>query len=109
MLPSRGEVVLPPLRPGVSAMGLYQDPEADSSSRARAGDADRCLHRRHSPHGRVSGESERPGIRVRTPSTMPGLYDKSRENRPGTNTVLGVPGFHGKHSIDGADTPTKEI
>ena len=50
----RGEVVpvhLPPLRPGVSTMGLYQDPEADSSSRARAGDADRCLHRRHSPHG----------------------------------------------------------
>ena len=70
---------------------------------------DRCQHRRHSPHGRVSGESERPGIRVHTPSTMPGLYDKSRENHPGTNTVLGVPGFHSKHSIDGADTPTKEI
>ena len=35
VLPSRGEVVpvhLPPLQPGVSTMGFYQDPEADSSS-----------------------------------------------------------------------------
>ena len=87
MLPSRGviPVHLPPLWPDVSAMGLDQDPEADRSSRARAGDADRCLPSRHSPHGRVPGESERPGIRVRTPSTMPGLYDKcalASENRP---------------------------
>ena len=70
---------------------------------------DRCQYTRHSPHGRVPGESERPGIRVCTPSTMPGFYDKSRENCPGTNTALGVPGFHGNTVSMELTLPPKKL
>ena len=49
--------------PRLSPMGLYQDPEAGSSSRSGAGDTDGCLHRRHSPDGRDQGEI-RPDISV---------------------------------------------
>ena len=48
LLPIQQEVLpiqLSPLRPGLSPMGLYQDPEANSSSWMRAGDTVGGIHR----------------------------------------------------------------
>ena len=61
MLPVHRQVLpvqLSPLWPGLSLMGFYQAPEADSSSRMGAGDTDDSLHRRYSPVGRDLGESQ---------------------------------------------------
>ena len=57
-------------------MGLYQDPQAGCSSRTGARDVGDILYRRHPPHGRVQGETERPGIRLGLPAAVSGVYDK---------------------------------
>ena len=62
MFPTRGKslsIHLPPLRPHVSTIGLYQDPKADCSFHKRAGAVGSILHRRYSPHGGVQGETKR--------------------------------------------------
>ena len=63
--PIRGQdlpIHLPPLRPSFGTMDFYQDPKAGCSSRMGAGDEGNILHRRHSPNGRVQGETTRPGV-----------------------------------------------
>ena len=49
-------IQLPPIRPGLSPMGLYQDPEAGNTSQMGAGNTVGGIHRRHSPDGRDEGE-----------------------------------------------------
>ena len=51
-------VQLPPLRPNVGPMGLYQDPETSDSSWTRAGDVVDSSHRRHSPDGEAQEKVE---------------------------------------------------
>lgn len=55
-------VHMPPLRPDLSTMGLYQDPKADSSSRTGAGLPSSNIHRRYTADGRVEGEGRRTGL-----------------------------------------------
>ena len=43
-------------------MGLYQDPEVESSSRTGAGDMVSGIHRRHSPNGRDQREGQEPCV-----------------------------------------------
>ena len=50
---------LPPIRPHLSTLGLYQDPEAGCSPHSRAGDASDFLHRQHSHHGGDTGSPPR--------------------------------------------------
>ena len=90
------------------AMGLYQDPEARSSSRTRARDAVDNVHRRLSPDGRVQGESTGPGVRSHISPKVSGFHDKHGEDNHGTITVTGVPGFYDKLTYQGATTPPRE-
>ena len=48
-------VHLPPIQPNFSTMGLYQDPQTDSSSQMRAGIPSCDLHRRYTADGRDEG------------------------------------------------------
>ena len=101
-------VHLSPLRPRFSAMGLYQDPQADCSSRTGAGVTGSFLHRRHPSHGRVEGETERPGVRPSLPTAMPGFLHQHGEDNTGTNPIPGLPGFHDRFDQLGAQAPTGE-
>ena len=106
MLPVHRQVLpvqLSPFRPGLSPMGLYQDPEADSSSRMRAGDTDDSLRRRYSPVGRDQGESQRSSVWPAVSVTVPGFHSKHGEDSVRTESMLRVPRFHGGHHQDGAE------
>ena len=101
-------VHLPPIRSGVSPLGLYQDPQTSHSSRERAGDADDSLYRRHPPLGRIRGEGS--GL-CRGPSlspTMPGLHDQSGEDDPRAIPEHGIPGIHGRHQEKGTELTSRE-
>ena len=84
-------------------MGLYQDPEANSSSRTGAGDTDDSLHRRYSPVGRDQGESQRSSVWPAVSVTVHGFHSKPGEDSVGTESMLRVPRFHGEHHQDGAE------
>ena len=108
MLSTRGKslsIHLPPFRPRVSTLGLYQDPKADCSSRTRAGVAGSILHRRYSPHGGVQGETKRPGCWSGLPVAVSGIYHKHGED----NTVHGFSGFHGQHDQYGTQFTSRKI
>ena len=111
MLPIQEQAIsvqLSPLRPGLSPLGLYQDPEADSSSRTGAGDADDSLYRRYTPNGRDQGESQRPSIRPDIPHAMLGLHDKLGEDHFRTIPTPRVLGFCGGYHQHGAEPPRTE-
>ena len=96
---------LPPLWPNIGPMGLYQDPETSSSSRTGAGDAIGGLYRRHTPDGRVRGESSRPSGRHDLPTRMPGLHNKYREDCHSSDTNTRLSRFHREHSDHGVNSP----
>ena len=96
------------LWPGLSPMGLYQDPEADSSSRTRAGDANDSIYRRYPLNGRDQGESQRPSIRPDIPHAMLGLHDKLGEDHFRTIPTPRVLGFYGGYHQHGAKPPCAE-
>ena len=111
MLPIQEQAIsvqLSPLRPGLSPLGLYQDPEADSSSRTGAGDADDSLYRRYTPNGRDQGESQRPSIRPDIPHAMLGLHNKLGEDHFRTIPTPRVLGFCGGYHQHGAELPRTE-
>ena len=111
LLPIQQQVLpiqLSPLRPGLSPMGLYQDPEADSSSRTRAGDTVGGIHRRHSPDGRDQGEDQRPCVRPDIPFAMPRIHNKLGEDNPRTIPTPRILGFCGGHYQHGAEPPNSE-
>ena len=101
-------IQLPPLPPGLSPMGLYQDPEANSSSRTRAGDTVGGIHRRHSPDGRDQGEGQGPCVRPDISFPMPRIHNKPGEDDPRTIPAPRIPGFHGRHHQYGAEPPNSE-
>ena len=87
VLPIRKQSIplqLPPIRSGLSPMGLYQDPKADSSSRTGAGDTVGGIHRRHSPNGRDQGEGQRPRVWPDTPFSMSRVHNKLGEDNTTT-------------------------
>ena len=77
-------VQLSPIRPGLSPMGLYQDSEADSSSRTGVGDTVGGRHRRYSPNGGDQAKGQRPRVRPDAPSPMPRVHNRPGENKPTT-------------------------
>ena len=99
---------MPPVRSGVSPLGLYQDPETGSSSRERAGDANGMLHRRHPNHGRLEGGSTRPLSRPGVPLTKPRLHNKPGEDNPGTHSVPRIPRFQSRYSKNGVNSTTRK-
>ena len=111
LFPIRGQILpvqLSPLRPGLSPMGLYQDPEAGSSSRSGVRNTDGCLHRRHSPDGRDQGESQRSSVRPDISVTVPGFHSKHGKDSVRTGPMPRVPGFHGRHHQDGAKSASSK-
>ena len=101
-------VHLPPIRSGVSPLGLYQDPQTSHSSRERAGDADDSLYRRHPPLGRIRGEGSGPCRRPSLSPTMPGLHDQSGEDDSRAIPEHGIPGIHSRHQENGTELTSRE-
>ena len=111
LLPIQQQVLpiqLSPLQPGLSPMGLYQDPEADSSSLTRAGDTVGAIHRRHSPDGRDQGEGQGPCVRPDIPFAMLRIHNKLGEDNPRTIPTPRILGFYGGHYQHGAEPPNSE-
>ena len=111
LLPIQQQVLpiqLPPLRPGLSPMGLYQDPEADSSSRTRAGDTVGGIHRQHSPDGKDQGEDQGPCVWPDISFSMPRIHNKLGEDNPRTIPTPRILGLYGGHCQYGAKPPNSE-
>ena len=111
VLPIRKQSIplqLPPIRSGLSPMGLYQDPKADSSSRTGAGDTVGGIHRRHSPNGRDQGEGQRPRVWPDTPFSMSRVHNKLGEDNTTTIPVPRIPRFYGRFHQDGAEPPSSK-
>ena len=111
LLPIQQQVLpiqLPPLRPGLSPMGLYQDPEADSSSRLRAGDTVGGIHRRHSPDGRDQGEGQGPCVGPDISFSMPRIHYKLGEDNPRTIPTPRILSLYGGHYQYGAEPPNSK-
>ena len=100
-------VHLPPIRSGVSPLGLYQDPQTSHSSRERAGDAD-SLYRRHPPLGRIRGEGSGPCRGPSLSPTLPGLHDQSGEDDSSAIPEHGIPAIHGRHQENGTELTSRE-
>ena len=89
MFPTRGEnlpVHLPPVWPDLSTLGLYLDPQTDSSSQTRVGVSSCNLHRRYPADGGVEGDGTRTGLSPSISSPVPGVHHKLREDRIATNS-----------------------
>ena len=98
LLPIQRQLIpiqLPPLWPGLSPMGLYQNPEADSSSRMGAGDT-------------VGGIDQGPCVRPDISFSMPRIHNKLGEDNSRTIPALRIPGFHGGRHQYGAEPPNSE-
>ena len=111
MFPTGGEnlpVHLPPVRPDLSTLGLYQDPQTDSSSRTRVGISSCNLHRRYPADGGVEGDDTRTGLSPSISSPVPGVHHKLREDHIATNSNTRVPGFRREHIVDGVKPPKRE-
>ena len=111
MFPTGGEnlpVHLPPVRPDLSTLGLYQDPQTDSSSRTRVGISSCNLHRRYPADGGVEGDGTRTGLSPSFSSPVPGVHHKLREDHIATNSNTRVPGFRREHFVDGVKPPNRE-
>ena len=89
-------------------MGLYQEPEADSSSRTGAGDTVGDLHRQHSPNGRGQGEGHGPCVQPDISFSIPRIHNKLREDNPRTIPAPRIPGFHNGHHQYKAEPPNSE-
>ena len=79
VLQSRREnisVHIPPVRPDLSTLDLYQDPQAHSSSGMRVGVSSSNLYRRHTADGGVEkdGRGTRHSLDIYTP--VPGFHHK---------------------------------
>ena len=70
-------------------MGLYQDPEANSSSQDGSWDTDDSLRRQYSSVGRDQGESQRSSVRPAVSVTVPGFHSKHRETQSQCLEFLG--------------------
>ena len=77
-LPRRHNVSLqlPPVRPVVCPLGLYQDPITSNGPSPRDGFPPCCLHRRHSGYGRHSSRSEGTGASPVLPPRKPGVHSQ---------------------------------
>ena len=73
-------VHMPPVRPDLSTLGLYQDPQAHSSSGTRVGVSSSNLYRRHTADGGIErdGTGTRHSLDIFTP--VPGFHHKPRKN-----------------------------
>ena len=89
-------------------MGLYQDPQTYSSSRSRDGVPSSDLHRQYTADGRVEGDGTRTRLSPNILTPVPRVHHKQGEDSDATNPNNRVSGFHRKHSIDGAESPTEE-
>ena len=101
-------VHLPTLRSDLSTLGLYQDPETNSSSRTGAGVPSGDLHRRYTADGRVEGASTRARLSLNISTPVSRLHHKHRENGEAANPSDRVFGFHCKHAGNGAKSPHRE-
>ena len=111
LLPIQRQLIpiqLPPFQPRLSPMGLYQDPEADSSSWMRAGDTVGGIHRRHSPNGRDQGEGQGPCIWSDISFSMPRIHNKLGEDNPRTIPTPKIFGLYSGHYQYGAEPPNSE-
>lgn len=99
---------LPLLWPGISSMGLYQDPESSSSSWSGAGDAFGGVHRQHSPDSGDQGETLRAGSQPNLSTPVSGFHNQHGENSNGAYANLRVPCFHAEHESNGAQSPTSK-
>ena len=99
---------LSPLRPCISSMGLYQDPQAGSSSRSRAWGETSDLYRRHASHGGIQGESGRSGFRSNVPPTVPRVHNKHEKIGAGPNPISRVPRLSGQLLNNGVKPPNRQ-
>ena len=99
---------LSPLRPCISSMGLYQDPQAGSSSRSRARGETSDLYRRHASHGGIQGESGRSGFRSDVPPTVPRVHNKHEKIGAGPNPISRVPRLSGQLLNNGVKPPNRQ-
>ena len=91
------------------SLGLYQDPEASTSSPPGDGCATDSIHRRYSDPGRVPGASKEPCGGSGVPLAVPRFQSKPESVGPRTSLSDGFPGLYGGHSPHGAEAPTGEI
>ena len=99
---------MPPVRPDLSTLGLYQDPQAHSSSRTRVGVSSSNLHRRHTADGRVRRDGTGTRHSPHIPTPVPGFHNKPTKNGDNTNPINRIPGFQCKHSVDGTKSSSNE-
>ena len=97
-------VHVPPVRPRLSTLGLYQDPQTHSSSWTRVGVSPSNLYRRHVADGGVKAVGTGTRYSVYTPPTVPGFHRKCREDGDNPNPNDKVLGFQHKHNVDGAQS-----
>ena len=106
-----GEMVsvpVPTIWPVIGSLGLYQDPEASTSSPPGDGCATDIIHRRYPDPGGVPGASKEPCGGSGVPPAVPRFQSKPEKVGPRTSPSDGIPGLYSGHSPHGAEAPTGE-
>ena len=99
-------VPMPPIRPVVSSMGLYQDPQASISSPSGDGGTIDSIHRRCASPGGVQGTSRESCGGPNVPLSVSGFQSKPGKININPSSSNGVSGVNSRHCADGAETPS---
>ena len=99
-------VPMPPIRPVVSSMGLYQDPQASISSPSGDGGTIDSIHRRCASPGGVQGTSRESCGGHSVPPSVSGFQNKPGKITINPSSSNGVSGVNSRHCADGAETPS---
>ena len=110
-LPRRHNVSLqlPPVRPVVCPLGLYQNPKTSNGPSPRDGFPPCCLHRRHSGYGRHSSRSEGTGASPVLPPRKPGVHSQPEKMPINAHPDNRIFGFHAELLDHGAEASWREI
>ena len=99
-------VPVPPIRPVIGSLGLYQDPKASTSPPPGDGDTVDSIYRRHPCLGGVQGIGKESCGGPCVPPAMSGVSSEPEEVSSRTSPSDGIPGPHSGHSPDGAEAPS---
>ena len=102
-------VQLPAVRPIISSMGLYQDPQTDDSVTTGVGSTPSGLYGRHTVTGRVQRITTEPGSRPGIRAPMPGLHCEQQEISSNSHTITRFSGVLHRHHDYGDETTGRQI
>ena len=99
-------IPMPPIRPVIGSLGLYQDPQASISSPSGDGGTIDSIYRRCPSPGGVQGTSRKPCGGPGLSPPVSGFQSKPEKININPSSGNGVPGINSGHCADGAETPS---